>query len=123
MLGTLAQQQRHPSSGMSEGTGFGSLWKLLQVMAMHQGDCQRLGTCNAFAPPEAIMGVSLVHPHLVRGYKYAVATHHASQLPEGTSAKSWHCWCQLVLLCVCSQAQTLLCAKSLLDRLPQENPT
>lgn len=51
----------------------------IQVLERHQKECIETGrNGGVWAPPEAILSTTLSHPHLVRGYKYAVCMHPAA---------------------------------------------
>lgn len=78
----------------TSGRIFRGQWKACQVaikvLERHQKECIETGrNGGVWAPPEAILSTTLSHPHLVRGYKYAVCMHPAAS----SKGQPWmECW-------------------------------
>lgn len=65
-----------------------------QVRQLPQKVCIETGSQGGlWAPPEAVLGTTLSHPHLVHGFKYAVSMNPGDRQSDGGGLP----------LCVCAQ--------------------
>ena len=69
----------------------------VQVVELPESKCVRVGQSEVLAPPEAVVGVGLAHPNLVRTHKYAIAPHAGSGPPGGELTPPCYCFTSPVL--------------------------